>query len=509
MSADAALGRAKAASDRISQIQTLRGDSVPDGTFDLETMGLSDRGDFAFERRGPWPQPAPRYPEHMAPAVTKLPIEMRLKWARHVGTRYVRDYATYWPTALAWAMGARGYRPVSNGEFLALFDETVLAKTRTETFDRDDDARLATLLSRVPFERVRLWKADFGIMRGVRPFEGLHTSATVVYGCDTSVGPTLLGIAVEDAVFGPDDGDAFELAKYFALQGAAYHILLTSHPLSHFPQDAINAITLGTLPLAHPLHRLLAPHGEFALRQNAAVLYSPRSIVQNDQRLAYTVLTGPTEGIRTLNPSGYAGIRGNRAYPAYRYPLGPRRIAGSFGRFVDAYFPPVLEFVETVLESVSPTDPHVARWANSIAGFIPGFPDSVAMRKPGMLARAVASYVFDVAIVHTIDHASFGKLPLDAVPLRIRVPAPRAGETLHLDRRLLATREDRFRAEMARRMFFEPRPVAMLHEVDYRFDEPEQTAAVLAFHDALREVDASFRGPKVLRWNEFASSIQF
>jgi len=480
-----------------------------DGTFDLETMGFGDRAEFAFERRGPWPQPAPRYPDHMAPAVLNPPLAQRLTWARRIGTRYLRDYATYWPTALAWALGGRGYRAVSSGEFLALFDETVLAKTRSEAFDRADDARLASLLPRVPSETVRLWKADFAIMRGVVPFDGLYTAATVVYGCDTSIGSTLLGIAVDEAVFGPDDGDAFELAKYFALQGAAYHILLTSHPLSHFPQDTINAITLSALPRAHPLHRLLAPHGEFALRQNAAVLYSPRSIVQNDQRLAYTVLTGPTEGIRTLNPSGYAGIVGNRAYPAYRYPLGPRGIAGSFGRFVDAYHPPVLELASAVLASVSPFDPHVARWANAIAAFLPGFPDASAIRKPGVLARAAASYIFDVAIVHTIDHASFGRLPLDAVPLRLRRPPPTAGVPIELDRARLATREDRFRAEMARRMFFEPRPVTLLHEVDYGFVDPAHSAAVVAFHEALRAVDASILGPRILRWNEFASSIQF
>ena len=347
-------------------------------------------------------------------------------------------------------------------------------------------------------------------MRGVVPFRGLHTAATITYFAECDEGLVPLAITIGDDVFDPDDDDdAYELAKYFVLQGAAYHILLTSHPLSHFPPDTINAVTTSTLPERHPLAKLLAPHSRYALRQNAAVLYSPRSIVENDQRLPYTVLTGPTDGIRTLNPSGYAGIEDNEAYPSYRFPLEPKDVPGRFGRFVRAYYDPVYELVADVLFDVSPRDPHVARWADAIAANLPGFPDAHAIAEGDTLVRAAASYVYEVSIVHTADHASFGKLPFDAVPLRLRQAPPRRGVPTALDRETLATLEDRFRTEMARRMFFEPRPVELLIDVDYRFDSPRLRDAVSRFRVGLDAVDATLDVPKVARWYELASSIQY
>ena len=307
-------------------------------------------GRVAYRRRGPWPQPAPRYPRHMAPAVLDVPLDQRLLWVRDVGLRYVRDCITYWPKALRWARASRGYRAVSDSEFGTLFEDTVLARTRTTALDRKDldvvdylpapsepraravEGRPSNHAWRGSFPRAP-HRRDDHLLRGVRRASRAAR--------DHQIG---------DDVFDPRDAAAYELAKYFVLQGAAYHILLTSHPLSRFPPDAINAVTTSTLPERHPLAKLLAPHYRYALRQNAAVLYSPRSIVENERAPVHGA-DGTDRRDPSLNPSGYAGIEDNEAYPSYRFPLEPKDVPGRFGRFLRAYYDPVYELVADVLST--------------------------------------------------------------------------------------------------------------------------------------------------------------
>lgn len=464
---------------------------------------------YPHRRKGPWPQPAPRFPGHMAPAVLHVPLPEQIDWHRHVGSRYWRDYLTYWPTALAWAARQDGYAPISDAEFAGLFRHTVFARGLCASLDPSDRLVFGEVLAASEGSPDAFFKADYSIMRGVEPFDGLYTAATVTLFARYGAELRPMAIRVDDQTFTPADGDRWELAKYFALQGAAYHILLSEHPLVHFPTDTINAVSKTVLPVRHPLGLLLAPHSRFALRVNWAVLYSRRSIVENDQRIGYCVLTGPTAGIRTLNPSRYAGLPGSSAYRPYSYPLEPRTVHGDLGPFLNAYYATIRAFVTRIVEKIPLHDPDVVAWADAISSYLPGFPDGDEIFVDQRLAATVASYVHQVTVEHAADHESFGRLPLHQVPLRIRVPPPHRDRPMKLDRSKLATRADLFRTEMARHMFFEPRNVTLLHEVDYGFDDPALVAAQSAFHASLQQTHERLEVKPLIDWNRISASIQY
>jgi hypothetical protein len=69
-----------------------------------------------------------------------------------------------------------------------------------------------------------------------------------------------LAIRVRDLLLTPEDGEAWELAKYFVLQGAVHELVLVVHPRVHLPMDTVNAISRTALPRTHLLARLLEPH---------------------------------------------------------------------------------------------------------------------------------------------------------------------------------------------------------------------------------------------------------
>ena len=81
-----------------------------------------------------------------------------------------------------------------------------------------------------------------------------------------------MAIYLNDTVFDSRDGEAWELAKHFMMEGASNVVTLMTHPLLHFPYDSINAITKTALPKNHILHKLLIQHCRFTLPLENAVL---------------------------------------------------------------------------------------------------------------------------------------------------------------------------------------------------------------------------------------------
>src|SRR4051812_26213642 len=113
-------------------------------------------------------------------------------------------------------------------------------------------------------------------MAGVETLPGVHVAATVTLLERTAAGIVPLGIRAGDRLYTPAHGDAWELAKYCVLQACAVQLLFLRHPRTHFPYDAIAALTQSVLPAGHRLRRLLAPHFTYQLAQDFAALYVTR-----------------------------------------------------------------------------------------------------------------------------------------------------------------------------------------------------------------------------------------
>src|SRR5262249_25748665 len=103
--------------------------------------------------------------------------------------------------------------------------------------------------------------------------------------------------------------ETWNLAKIYALQGAAYHVLFVVHPALHMPLDAVNAITKTVIPQNHPLFQLLYPHLAYQLALDNAVLQGPNSVVNNSPKGTwFDPLMGNAYNLKLLFAAGYTGL---------------------------------------------------------------------------------------------------------------------------------------------------------------------------------------------------------
>src|SRR5690606_2894598 len=127
-----------------------------------------------------------------------------------------------------------------------------------------------------------------------------------------------------------------------------------------------------------------------------AVLNFRMSLLHHDRWWkTYAPFPAPYEGIRDLLVEGYRGIRGNESYPPFCYPRRPPKIYSGYGKFLDAYYETIYQFVDEVLKQIPKGDRHVRRWANYINGWIPGFPNGKEIFEGNTFTQVVAFFIWD------------------------------------------------------------------------------------------------------------------
>jgi len=279
--------------------------------------------------------------------------------------------------------------------------------------------------------------------------------------------------------------------------------------------DAIAAVTQSLVPRRHLLFRLLWPHMRFQLPLNNRVLHSPASVARSDPRHPYACFVGPFltdggKGFAAAMTAGYEGVPGNSSYPPYRYPLEPEPVPTSYGRFLRAYYDVVREYVDEIGEGLSPADPVVARWADQLAGWVPGFPDAEALRDRATLVSAIAFFIYDVSVLHAADHYSTSQHPLTRYPLRLRVPPPTSRDVPPVRHADLVHFRDTLAHRLARKMFFGP-PVSftLLQDTDSGFEEARLASCQRRFRRRLRETAAEWDESGHIPLRLISCSIQF
>ncbi|MFL5351642.1 hypothetical protein [Archangium sp.] len=463
---------------------------------------------YKFDIRAPWPQPSPVDPERMPPAVLHVPPAEVREFLRTVVRRYVRTLGTEWPLALRHALGNEVLAPLPDAEFSRLLGDTPFSRFLNPTLDAPDQHAFASLL-REPRPGQTLYKADFSAMGQVKTLPGIHVAPTVsLFSRDASGQLVPLAIRIRELVLTPRDGDAWELAKYFVLQGAVHELILVVHPRVHLPMDTVNAISRTALPRTHVLARLLEPHRYMQLPLDFAVLHVERSVAHNHQRELYGGLPGDRRSNLGLMAIGYSGIEGNSSYPPYRFSFGPPTIHSPYGPFLRAYYEVILAFVSKVVRHVSAGDPDVKRWADAIASFISGFPNGQDIFTGNHLAEAVSTFIHTVSVAHSADHFAYSQEPMNVAPLRLRVPPPSSKRMEPLDRSRLVWRRDAFRHWMAKRMYFDTGTLKRLVDVEYGFGVPELETEAAGFREELRRLDRELPR-RYIPLEEIASSIQF
>ena len=458
---------------------------------------------FLYGRTGPWPQPSPSHPLTEAAEVLNIPPIEAMLWNGTVGKRLLETQVLY-PGAAAGLAMVGSARLIPND---AEFNDMMLNSAYTRFMKPVAGADLR-FLDKAP-DAARFWQYDFSAMKLVRPTKGLHCAPVVCVFWEDAAGKRgcwyvrIRGeTAREDVFVFPSDGNAWSLAKVYALQGAAYHMLFVVHPALHFPMDSVNAITKTVVPHTHPLFQLLYPHTSYTLALDNAVLEGPESVVNNNaQGTWFDPLMGDAYNLKLLFGAGYAGLQDpwyGDAYPAYDYMKPQMGFASDYGRWLAAYFEVFLYFstaVATQILTADKNDRYVRDWARHCASYVKGFPDEKAILDKDCLAQVLAIYMWDVTVSHGGDHYSFGRnIPAPYKFLRIRhkppvVPEPDAITNV----RDVSSGDDVYRSEMAQKMFFMPSAIyPNLIDTLYPFTEPKLSLPQYFFHLGLKEVGKRF-----------------
>jgi hypothetical protein len=466
--------------------------------------------DYLYGRKGPWPQPCPDHPYDESPGVIHLPFSEWADWWLRIGARFV----FLWPLLTPWyfikGLIRPGLKKVSDNEFHEFLTNSMMARFITPKLD-ELDKKIFSLWMK---EGKNYYVVDLDPVRVVEPFKGIHVSPTKTLLEETApdkfqVVCTWMEKTAE--VLTPQDGDAWELSKYFVLQGGALCATMVVHPLQHFPLDSINAITKTALPKEHTLFKLLHAHMRFTLPLENAVLNFKMSLLHDDKWWkTYAPFPGAYNGIRDLLVEGYRGIKNNDSYPPFSYPRRPPKIYSGYGTFLDAYYETIYKFVDEVVGTITKDDVHVKNWADYINGWIPGFPDGEEIFQGKTLTEVVAFYIWDVTVGHTIDHHNYGKMDVRKVPLRIRQAPPKKGIKL-MPLKKLQSPVDLMKYQLAMKLFFGPSVITKFINAQYGFKSPFLNEAVARFKEDLRKTDKDLKakGLTYMDLEDIANSIQF
>jgi hypothetical protein len=458
---------------------------------------------FLYGRKGPWPQPSPTHPLKEAAEVLNIPPVEALVWNGVIGKRLLETQIGY-PGAAALLAREDLTLPIpTDDQFNKMMLNTCYTRYLKPVVDAD-----RRYLDKIP--NGVGFKYDFSAMRLVKPLEGLYCAPVVCFFAEGAHGERgCAAIAFrgetdsEDVFVLPSGGAAWNVAKIYTLQAAAYHMLFVVHPALHFPMDSVNAITKTAVPYTHPLFQLLHPHTSYTLALDNAVLEGPESVVNNNaQGTWFDPLMGNAYNLKLLFGAGYSGLQDpwyGDAYPPYDYMKPQMGFDSDYGRWLAAYFPPFLDLckaVATEILTADKRDTYVIRWARYNAAYVQGFPDEKSILDRDCLAHAMAIFMWDVTVSHGGDHYSFGlNVPASYKFLRIRNYGPvtgplPVGPTVVGD---VANGDDLYRSEMAQKMFFTPSAIyPNLSDTFYPFTNTKLSQAQFALQLSLRFISDQY-----------------
>jgi hypothetical protein len=460
---------------------------------------------FLYGRRGPWPQPSPSHPLKEAAEVLNVPQIESLVWDATIGKRLLIGQAAFAALAAKDAMTDGWSLIPTDADFNGYMWDTLYTRYMTPASPADIEG------CDTPPGTVKWWKYDFSAMKLVKPIEGLYCAPVIcIFAEDENKKRTCAGIIfrgetpeknVTVCPSGPQG--TWNLAKIYALQGAAYHVLFVVHPALHFPMDSVNAITKTAVPHTHPLFQLLYPHTSYTLALDNAVLEGANSVVnENAQGTWFDPLMGNAYNLKLLFGAGYSGLPDKwfkGAYPAFDFMKPQMGFDSPYGQWLKAYFEPFEFLCKAVANQIlkaDKQDTYVRRWARYNSTYVQGFPDEDEIFKDGCLAQAMAIYMWDVTVSHGGDHYSFGmNVPAKFKFLRIRnfppPPLPDKGPERVAD---VANGDDSYRAQLAQRLFFGPHAMyPNLNETYYASTDPVLMVVQKSFHDKLTEVSTRYQ----------------
>lgn len=465
------------------------------------------QSDYMYDRRGPWPQPQPMHPFGFAPGVVHVPRKETIKWFMHTGLSYFWTMFTHWPKALWNTYKNPTLKPLSD----ELFEETLchssISRFVSNELNEPDRKHYPNNEKLTIFKKFRdaepheeFFIQDFSLVKDMNTYKGIYAAPTYTLFKGPVVNKRRKVVAIyftkSKLMLTPEDGNAWELAKYYVMQGGSIRISLSGHANLHFPYDSINAISKTCLPKNSVLLRLLLPHFELTLSLNYRVLNSSTSPLANPEFMPYSALPAANGDLGQLFVYGYAGMKDNPSYKEYDFPLEPTKKYSEYFDFQMAYYDTILGYVTKVVEHIPQNEyEDIKIWANYIKTWVPDFPagdelfagldeEHLLMLREDILTKAIARVIWDLSVGHAADHYDYSKIDINIMPFRLRVPPPDSKNIPDFKLSELTSWWDIFKHDYERRMFFVPRNVHLLKDVVYDFNRPGE--------EKLREYNIQF-----------------
>ena len=448
------------------------------------------------------PIQCPQYPGRMPPSITDISDSEYQEFRKKIVKRYMQSLV-----GETWSSLEVAHNLPENldDELLSqIYWSSPFSRFLTAEFTDNDNSIFQDIFKEKSSDET-LYKIDHSHLKDQNTYPGVYIAAVIGLFRSVPEGLEIASISVNGKSFTPDQGESWERARLFLLQGSSLSLVGGVHASLHFPNDSVIAMTRQYIDDGNPISKLIEAHSYLQLPLNYGVRWSPRSYAHNSPREMYTAFPGPREDVFHGFMTYYEGIEGNSAYASYQFPLIPPEFPGPYGQALKQYYDVILLFCRTVVSQVDSND--FVEWADELNEFVPGFPSGKEILDVEVLARVLTGYIHSVSVWHYMEHTLYSRLPVHHNPHRIRVEPP-TGDDMKTEWWQRTRHSDLFRQEIARRMFYEGHTVRCMLDVKYNFSIEELVNAANLFRQDLVAVDESLPSDLQLL-DDMACSIQF
>ena len=295
------------------------------------------------------PVQCPQYPERMPPSVTDIADSEYQEFRKKIVKRYMQSLIGETWDSLEVAHNM----PESMDDDLLnhIYWSSPFSRFLTAEFSDNDTSIFQTIFKEKSPDEV-LYKIDHSHLKDQNTYPGVYIAAVIGLFRSVPEGLQVVSIAVNGKSFTPCQGEAWERARLFLLQGSSLSLVGGVHASLHFPTDSVIAITRQYIAEEKPIAKLIEAHSYLQLPLNYGVRWSPRSYAHNSPREIYTAFPGPREDVFHGFMTYYEGVEGNSAYPSYQFPLSPPEFPGPYGQALKQYYDVILQFCRTVASLV-------------------------------------------------------------------------------------------------------------------------------------------------------------
>lgn len=520
-----------------------------------------NKGDYLYDMEGPWPQPNQAL--KLWPIVMHINKEEKRQFFWKIGLRYIKNAVFYRFAAKKYARKNPGLIPLSDEQFCDFMCVRSYSKFMYKANNQDIQEFLPGFeMSKLDSSK-NYFISDLYLMRHVPTVDDQYMATTVCLFEQLEQNDMHyfkpVAIYVESVpaegdkptkcTVYPEDGNAWALAKYYALMGCAHRIVFSHHSTLHFPMDALNAISKTILPKENLILKLLLPHLQYSLSLDLTVQTTHSSPIKNNQEYPFCGVSGTEDQIAQMFVDAHKGVHGRyKAYPPFHFTMKPESESNNeYHQFQMEYYKCIGRFVKTVVQHITAKDKEeIILWAKYIEpylnihitdyaedtsdpfskslGEVAGglmdhedfhFPKPKEMRKDHkneLLTKLLTKIVWDLSVGHAGDHYDFGMMNFNQMPMRLRVPPPAERNIPDFDYAKLRTKDDVFRHRLEWKMFYIPTNVSLLHDTDYKFSTPELQKANADFLEDLRNTERGLANKGIRNFfplKEIARSIQF